>query len=196
MATTFLRGYCALGILLGIACVLSPAGAYAQEDPLPKPFLYDKLEETNRPLVDTESVAPPEPLQLLPAQETAEDRVESKFIGNWRLISFERFDAEGVATTVPMIGRIMYDADGNMAAQLMPEASGDDERVRRYYAYFGAFELDIKDSRVTHHVESSNLRAWVGTELVRHFRFQDNDLILELRDGERVTSRLTWRKLS
>ena len=46
--------------------------------------------------------------------------VQKRFIGHWRLVTFENFDEKGVATLAAYDGgRIMYDAAGNMSAQLM-----------------------------------------------------------------------------
>ena len=54
----------------------------------------------------------------LEAQQAAD--VQRQLVGNWRLVKFENFDEKGVARpSAYTSGRIMYDAAGQMAAQLM-----------------------------------------------------------------------------
>jgi len=122
------------------------------------------------------------------------------FVGTWELISFEYRNRETNEMAFrPMEGRISYDADGNMAAQLMPliESAPDERRNDRYIAYYGTVEIDEDKKSVTHHVLGSNLNAWVGTDLVRYY---DTDkkgplvLVLKNDDGD-TTTRLVWKRL-
>jgi hypothetical protein len=127
-----------------------------------------------------------------------ESAVEAQLIGNYELVSYERFDERGAATAVSMTGRISYDDAGNMAAQLMPAGyeSAEDDASGRYIAYFGRYELDPATAKVTHHVAGSSLARWVGTPLVRYYAINDDTLTLSLRDASgRTTSTLTWRRL-
>jgi hypothetical protein len=128
-------------------------------------------------------------------EQSEAQRIADRFVGHWRLVAYDRIDADGTTSPWRISGRLMYDADGNMAAQLMPLEDDGDEPTRRYFAYFGSYELDESANTVTHHVEASNIRRWVDTDLVRHYRIEDGNLILEVRDGERVTGRLTWERL-
>jgi hypothetical protein len=149
------------------------------------------------------------------AQPSAAD-VQKRFIGHWRLVTFENFDAKGVATVAAYDGgRIMYDAAGNMSAQLMrsnrtrltpgtpgqPSPTSQAERAAAYAtytAYYGKYSINPATSAVTHHVEGSVNPNWVKTDLVRYYAFSadGNRLMLSLKNGEgRVTGTLTWERL-
>jgi hypothetical protein len=129
-----------------------------------------------------------------------EAKSENPFIGTWELISFESRNREtNELTPRPMEGRISYDPDGNMAAQLMPlfEAAPDQRRNERYMAYYGTVDIDPNAKSVTHHVSGSNLYGWMGTDLVRYYDTDDEGrLVLVLKNNEgKITTRLIWKKL-
>lgn len=67
----------------------------------------------------------------------AAERVQKRFVGNYRLLSFFRYPVRGEPVEVKMIGRIMYDGHGNMAAQLQPNGfkglAGDAEARGRLF---------------------------------------------------------------
>ena len=142
------------------------------------------------------------------AEEPSTDEVQERFVGNYRLLSFFRYPVRGEPVEVKMIGRIMYDGHGNMAAQLQPNGfkslAGDAEaRGRRggYVAYFGRYEIDADENRVTHKVIGANIPAWAGDENdfgndnVRFFEFDGDRLKLSLKDRSgRVTGTLTWQR--
>lgn len=141
------------------------------------------------------------------AQRGAE--AEKRFIGHWRLLTFENFDDKGMSRVAEYDGgRIMYDATGQMSAQLMrssrarlSQPSTETERAAAYAtytAYYGRFSIDPAQSRVTHHVEGSVNPNWVKTDLVRYYAFSPdgNRLMLSLKNAEgRVTGTLTWERI-
>lgn len=130
------------------------------------------------------------------AAETGD--VSARLVGHWRLVSFENFAEDGGVTKRPISGRIMYDAQGNMAAQLMPGGDAvevENRRTRRYVAYFGAYEVDAEREIVTHRPEGSVIFPWVGGELVRYYSFSDGRLELSLKNEGRVTGTLTWERI-
>jgi len=145
-------------------------------------------------------------LATVAAQQTDEARVRDQFVGAYKLVWYDTFDASGKTTRTPYtIGQIAYDRAGRMSAQLMrPERARpagtqmtDAERAAAasgYISYFGRYELDVKKQTVTHYVEGDLNPASVGIVRVRHFRFSPDgaSLFLEVRDGERVTGRLQW----
>ena len=148
-------------------------------------------------------------LALNATTQPAPDRVRKRFAGNWRLISFVNFDENGAARDAGYEGgRIMYDAGGNMAAQLMrvnrrplsPQAT-DAERAAAYstyIAYYGKATIDPSQSKVTHHVEGATNPNWVKTNLVRDYTFSGDGtrLMLSIRNAQgRVTGTLTWERL-
>ena len=134
---------------------------------------------------------------------------ETRLVGNWRLVSFVNVDEKGVSRPAGYeAGRLMYDAHGHMAAQLMRSGrqrlstpSTEAERAAAYtgfLAYYGRYDVDAASSTVTHHVEGSTNPNWVNTDLVRYYAFADNDtrLMLSLKNAEgRVTGTLTWERL-
>lgn len=137
-------------------------------------------------------------LEGSPGAADASGDVAGQFIGHWRLMSFENFAEDGSVAKREMTGRIMYDGQGNMSAQLMPQGEdleGENRRTRGYVAYFGAYEIDREEGTVTHRPEGSTIFPWVGGELVRYYSFSDGHLMLSLKDGERVTGTLTWERI-
>lgn len=156
------------------------------------------------------------PYVAMDAQSSAAD-VQKRFIGHWRLLQFENFDEKGIARLAEYDGgRIMYDAAGNMSAQLMrsnrkpltqstagqkPSPALEAERAAAYAtytAYYGKYSIDPAANTVTHHVEGSVNPNWVKTDLVRYYAFSadGNRLMLSLKNADgRVTGTLTWEKL-
>jgi Lipocalin-like domain len=134
---------------------------------------------------------------------------DARFVGNWRLVSWLDIDAQGATTPNRFTGgRIMYDAAGQMAAQLthadraaLPASASDAQRAAAYagyVAYYGAYELDVAAGKVTHHVEASSNPNWPRTDLIRYFEFADggNTLKLSIRNQSgRVTGTLTWARI-
>jgi Lipocalin-like domain len=145
---------------------------------------------------------------LIHAQSPSGD-VQRRLTGNWRLVSTENFDEKGVARPGNYAsGRIMYDAHGNMAAQLTRDGRRplsakptDAERAEAYsgfLAYYGRYAVDESKGLVTHHVEGSTNPNWVKTTLTRWYAFSPdgNRLMLSLKnDAGRLTATLTWERL-
>ncbi len=144
---------------------------------------------------------------LLTAQSAAPR--DPRFVGNWRLAAFDNVDGNGVASPSSFTGgRLMYDAAGQMSAQLthanrppLAPGSGDAQRAAAYasyVAYYGAYEIDAAANKVTHHVEGSTNPGWPKTALIRYFAFSDDDNTLKLSiktDAGRVTGTLTWARI-
>jgi len=134
---------------------------------------------------------------------------DPRFVGHWRLASFVNIDDKGVVTPSRFTGgRIMYDAAGQMAAQLthadrpaLPASPSDGLRAAAYagyVAYYGGYDIDAATSKVTHHVEGSTNPNWPKTDLVRYFEFTDggNTLKLSIRNAAgRTTGTLTWTRI-
>jgi hypothetical protein len=132
-----------------------------------------------------------------------------QFIGHWRLVKFENFDDKGVGRDAGYeSGRIMYDAAGNMSAQLMrtgrkplSQPPTDTDRAAAYgtfVAYYGKYTIDTATSKVTHSVEGALNPNWVKTDLVRYYEFSADGrrLMLSLRNAQgRVTGTLTWERM-
>lgn len=135
----------------------------------------------------------PVALTAQPAAPAGAAHVLKSLTGNWRLVKFVNVDESGVETDAGYeAGRIMYDAAGHMAAQLMRRSR------ENYVAYFGRVTVDPTASTVTHHVEGASIANWVGTDLVRYYAFSADgtQLMLSLRNAQgRVTGTLTWERL-
>jgi hypothetical protein len=141
---------------------------------------------------------------------------DDRFVGSWRLISTEFRASDGSPTQSPYgtepKGLLMYDAGGNMAAQLAqgqrkPFATADrkggsDSETRvafeSYQAYYGRYRIDERERAVIHTVTQALLPNWVGTEQRRYFTFREGKLILQtppmIIGGEHVTGVLTWER--
>ena len=134
---------------------------------------------------------------------------DPRFVGHWRLASFVNIDEKGAVTPGRFTGgRIMYDAAGQMAAQLthadrpaLPASPSDGLRAAAYagyVAYYGAYDLDAATNKVTHHVEGSTNPNWPKTDLVRYFEFADGGQTLKLsirNAAGRTTGTLTWTRI-
>jgi len=134
-----------------------------------------------------------------------------RLIGNWTLVSYITEHPDGT-TGRPYgeaVGRLSYDALGNMAGQVMRPgrlevAPGQwtTQDVRSayagYIAYFGTYEVDEAGETVVHHVQGALNPAWVGGDQVRQMRFDGHLLILSTdvpKGGALVRHTLTWQKL-
>jgi CubicO group peptidase (beta-lactamase class C family) len=134
---------------------------------------------------------------------------DRRFAGNWRLVSFVNIDEKGATTTSRYTGgRIMYDAAGQMAAQLtwadrprLSAPSTEPQRAAAYgsfLSYYGGYAVDEATKKVTHFVEASTNPNWPGTDLIRYFEFADNGDTLKLsvrNDAGRTTGTLTWARI-
>ncbi|MBL4573951.1 MAG: lipocalin-like domain-containing protein [Gammaproteobacteria bacterium] len=145
-------------------------------------------------------------LIMLPTQSQAADtlqEIEQKFQGDFELVSYFQFPEQGEPIDMNYVGRLSYDALGNMAGLGMPRDlphrnQDSDERITGGFAYWGKVSFDPENSIVIHHVEGSPMvPEWVGSDNVRHFEFSDGLLKLSLKnDSGRTTATLGWRKLN
>jgi len=108
-------------------------------------------------------------------------------VGTWRLESMYVRDANGKTTPYwgdSPTGLIVYTADGHMAAQVydtrrprlgLPWEAAGPEAARAAFVglstYFGTYSVDTSAQTVTHTVEGAMVQDWVGTKLVRRYRF-------------------------
>ena len=130
-------------------------------------------------------------VRAAPVAKAATD-FDARFVGTWKLLSFHTYPTDGDLVNREMSGQIYYDAAGNMAAQLMPDAETEERVTPGYVAYFGTYTIDDKAGTVTHSVSGSNFSRWVNTDLVRHFDFANGQLTLSLKEDGRTTGALVW----
>jgi hypothetical protein len=156
---------------------------------------------------------------LIPAMSAAQSAApmpasgaspQARFIGVWRLVSFSNVDEQGKTTPNNLSeGRIMYDAHGNMSAQLMrpgrpTHATATPTEAERaasygsYVAYYGRYSIDQSTGKVTHHVAGALNPGWTNTDLVRYWEFSPDGrrLSLSVRNAAgRTTGTLVWEKI-
>lgn len=149
------------------------------------------------------------------AAVSAVSDVAPSLVGAWRLVSMTKPDASGGAQ--PMWGEhpqgfLLYTADGHMAAQVYdprrprlegPWQSAGAAAAQVQYAglstYFGTYAVDAEAHTVTHAVEGAMVPDWIGSKLVRSYRFLGPDRV-ELRvvaDRQVVTDGLVllWERI-
>ncbi|HSE99024.1 MAG TPA: lipocalin-like domain-containing protein [Blastocatellia bacterium] len=133
----------------------------------------------------------------------------NNFIGAWKLISVEDYEAGG-GVTYPYgrnpAGLLIYDASGYMSVQIMrrdrePLSSDKWEETRAeeikstvegFTAFFGTYEVDEQKKTIIHRVEGHLLPGSAGKELKRSYEFSDNLLILR----PSATRRVVWERLA
>jgi hypothetical protein len=143
---------------------------------------------------------------------------DSPFVGAWKLVSCQAIRRGGEAMPLygpEPIGRLYYDADGNMSVHIMRRdrgpgrsngnASQDADAMRAafegYQAYFSTYEVDAEQHLIHHKVLGSLLPDWTGTTQSRSYAFEGrNRLVLGSapNDGGRAaktTVRLVWQRL-
>lgn len=138
------------------------------------------------------------------------------FIGSWALVS-SVFKGEDGAIHYPLgeqvLGRINYEANGTMAAQLYSAtrpvfasddlAQGSNQEIRTAFinmlCYFGHYQIDEAKQCVTHWVEGSSFPNWTGSRQIRFYNFIDDKLILRtvpLPLGNNVQiGELVWQRI-
>ncbi len=147
------------------------------------------------------------------------DTERRKFIGVWKLVSgVAKHEVTGVIR-YPWgknpVGRLSYDEEGRVFAQLMsPDrrsvggaadrgaasaigaASAEDlrEMLTGFNAYFGTFDIDEPSKTVIHHLQSALIPSWVGTDHRRKYEFSGKDELIILNPASQEAYRLVWQR--
>lgn len=138
------------------------------------------------------------------------------FYGAWRLVA-NTFRDEAGHLSHPFgedcRGLLVYDRSGMMSVQMIrpdrpPFPSEDimgldDHTLRAAFeglnSYFGRFEVDEARQVVIHHVEAASLPNRFGSQQLRHYAFDNGELLLRapprLLGGRQLTAELRWRKV-
>jgi len=136
--------------------------------------------------------------------------MKERLIGTWRLVSYET-DEDGGRRGKPYgdaVGRLDYDAQGNMSGQVMRPGrarvelgEGGAQQVRAaylgYIAYFGTYDVAPDGASIVHHVQGSLNPAWVGGQQHRRMRIEGERLVLSAdvrKNGDIVRHTLTWER--
>ena len=118
----------------------------------------------------------------------------SLFVGAWKLCSFEYQALDGTVFHPyghEPIGRIFYDKGGEMAALIsrsdrVPLSCDDfimlpdSEKValaRGFIAYSGKYK--VFNDKIIHYTEVSFIPNWIGTEMVRFYTLDGDNLTLK-----------------
>ena len=159
-------------------------------------------------------------LVILPAlaQSPSESRAAAaaqRIVGAWQLVTRAVQRAEGTSISDPVLGdrplgRLVYDASGVMALQMMrigrsaaisrPPNPQDESNPRvqlGYDAYFGRYTIDEGAGTITHRVVGSLFPEDLGKEFVRGFTLDNDTLTLRFTspaEGGAVTRTLVFRR--
>jgi hypothetical protein len=141
-----------------------------------------------------------------------------KFIGNWKLKSFE-LKAEDGGVSRPFgdtpKGLISYSQNGMMSVQLHHSErprfaqdgfqAGTDSEIRAafetYVAYYGTYEVNEEKKFVTHHLQGSLIPNQSNSLQRRYFEFLENGAILQLKSepmpvaGAQLVGVFLWSKI-
>ena len=141
-------------------------------------------------------------------------RVGQQLVGTWRLVSFDRRDADGrllgaLYGEAPL-GYLTYAADGHFHLNVMrggreafrapvPEGGTEEERSLAFstsLSYAGSWSALDEPPGVTHHVQVCSFPNWVGADLRRAVQVSDSSLVLTatagLPAGEEIV--VTWER--
>ena len=133
---------------------------------------------------------------------------EDRFIGTWKLASFERRGPDGElgpSANSYRNGLLVYTPTGHMSLQLTREnrqqfegrASPEEAQAAlySYIAYYGTYKVNQTQGAVIHHRQGHLIPDRV-TEGMRYFRFSGNRLMLTAPPtGEGMTTTLTWERI-
>ncbi|CAM02158.1 lipocalin-like protein [Saccharopolyspora erythraea NRRL 2338] len=119
-------------------------------------------------------------------------------IGHWRLHSFVEFDEEGNPKESPLggspRGSLYYGADGYVSVHIMRTDSAPPPAAS-YIGYTGRWRL--AGDQVVHEVRIATDPTWPGSEQVRDFSLDGDELVLgrtDTVDGEPLRARLVWHR--
>jgi len=121
------------------------------------------------------------------ADKASDTPAKDKLVGAWRLVWVDEQQPDGTTKRITdRRGTIVYTRDGHMSVQIMlpnMDKASETNPVQYdqggYEAYYGTYDVDEQAHAVTHHVEGALVRALVGKNLTRVYRFADRQLILK-----------------
>jgi len=150
------------------------------------------------------------------ASTQSKDGVRQRIAGAWRLESRTVRKANGETLLDPVlgkqpIGRLFYDAGGNMMLQMMrqergqaisapasPQDAKNPRVVLGYDAYFGTYTVNEAEGTITHRVQGSLFPEDLGKDFRRFFRLEGDTFTLSFTskspEGFDVTRTLVFRR--
>jgi len=141
----------------------------------------------------------------------------NSFVGVWKLISCDAIRRNG--SILPIygknpVGRLYYDAVGNMSVHMMKSgrinfthqtkfrATPSEMRAayESYEAYFSTYEVDEENHIINHTVLGGLFPNWTGSIQSRYYQFDGIRLILSTEpigcvSKEKTTVTLVWERL-
>ena len=137
-------------------------------------------------------------------------------VGAWKLVSFE-FQKEDGNVIHPfgaeMRGSFIYTESGRFSVQLMridrpkfaikDQMQGTPEEIEASYkgsiSYFGTYEVDVENGAIYHFVEGSIFPNMEGTQQIRFYELNKNQLLLRTPPfnvgGKRATGIIIWERV-
>jgi len=133
---------------------------------------------------------------------------DEKFTGTWRLLECYGSWSDG-RITYPYgekpEGQLIYDGHGSFSGQIVGNGrpafqsgnllKGTEEEIKTafegYIAYYGSYEIDEANSKVTHRVVGSLFPNWIGDIQTRNFEFEGEKLRLSTQPIKGRTADLT-----
>jgi hypothetical protein len=104
---------------------------------------------------------------------SATTTVKQELVGTWDLVSFVLLDEQNTVVAYPYgqppSGRLTYTADGQVWALVGPTGPPMADLPSTWYT--GTFRVDVKRKLVIHRVAYSSMADWVGTDLLRRYKF-------------------------
>jgi hypothetical protein len=142
----------------------------------------------------------------------------NRFVGVWRLVSCDAVRGNGGVVPIygkQPIGRLHYDAQGNMSVHIMKagrpkvksstkfRATPSEMRAayEGYEAYFSTYSVDEDRNTIHHRVLGGLFPNWTGTVQTRFYEFDgDSRLVLSTapvgaKPGAETVVVLVWERL-
>lgn len=137
--------------------------------------------------------------------------IQEKLVGTWKLISASSITRTGErnATTYGTgpVGLLTYSRHGRVtsliayggrkALSMNAKPEEQAEAFNTFLAYTGSYSLN--GDKVTHHIEISSIQNYVGKDLVRTIRFDEDRITLvtppTMVNGKFQSIELTWERL-
>jgi hypothetical protein len=152
----------------------------------------------------------------LPAQAGPANSIQQAILGTWKLVSYVREELPSGARSDVMgahpSGYINYGPDGRMIVLIVGSdrkkpagavATPDEAEtlIKSMLAYAGTYTIDSEAKTVTHHVEISWDQSRTGTDQVRTYKLEGNQIALTTEPsadpatGKQTVRTLIWERL-
>jgi lipocalin-like protein len=152
----------------------------------------------------------------LSAQNDQANSIQQAILGTWKLASYVREELPSGAKSDVMgahpSGYINYGRDGRMIVMIVGSdrkkpagavATPDEAAalIKSMLAYAGTYTIDIEAKTVTHHIDISWDQSRTGTDHVRSYKLEGNNLSLTTEPsndpatGKKTVRTLIWERV-